>query len=132
MPTADQTVAEILAQQGQGLTPLAARLAAFREEVTATGEKLNALLGLLNDPRYQRHQQRVAGMAQQYQLLALKARNVAAAQALADGSAVRHLRNVQKLNDEYSRLRRETELVARYGERVGRFLARPGVAAAGR
>lgn len=61
-------------------------------------------------------------------------RNKELAAAMADGSFARQAREMAVLTREYERMRREAELVARYGERAGAFLARYGGAlnAAGR
>lgn len=59
-------------------------------------------------------------------------RNRAAAESLADGSLVKQMRAAAVLEDQYVGIRRQAELIARYGERLGRFLGRRDVQIAGR
>jgi hypothetical protein len=125
VPT-NETVVEVVRFTEKGVSDVAARTKAMGNEVDEAVKKQKTLLGLLADPRYAKHQQRVAGMRQQYELMALRARNVAAAAGLADGSTARQIRAVARLNDQYARLQRTAQLTARYGDRLGGFLARYG------
>ena len=122
----NETVVEVVRFTEKGLSEIDARTKAFAGEIDEVAKRQKVLLGVLADPRFQKHQQRIDGMRKQYELMTLRARNVATAQSLADGSAARHLRSVTKLNEQYERMRREVELVAKYGERTGQVLARYG------
>lgn len=122
----NETVVEVVRFQAQGLTEIQTRTKAMGAAVAESATKAEALARLLNDPRYERFARRVEGARKQYELLALGARNAAAAQALADGSAAKHLASVTRLNREYAELQRRTELVAKYGERWGTVAAKYG------
>ncbi len=128
------TVVEIVKFQQQGMTEIQARTKAMGVEIADATTKAETFARLLNDPRYDKFVQRVEGARKQFELLGLKARNVALANSLADGSAVKQLRSTTKLNEQYTRMRRELELSAKYGSTLGKFLARHGdtISAAGR
>ena len=126
MPNVNETVVEIVRFTEKGIDEISAHTKAMTGEINEAQKKAKILAGLMNDPRYARHAQKIETVNRQYELMALRMRNVAAAQGLADGSTVRHQRSVQRLNEQYARTRREVELVAKYGERAGRFLARHG------
>lgn len=119
-----QTVVEIVRFTEQGLSEISARTKVFSQEISEAQKRMKVLSGLMNDPAYAKHAQQLDTVAKQYELTSLKMRNTAAAHALADGSAVKHLRTTAKLDQQYERIRRETELIYKYGERVGRFFSR--------
>lgn len=122
------TLVEVVRFQQDGLTQLAAETKAMGREVDEAAQKQKALAGLLANPVYPKYAQNLDRTRRQMELLNLRTRNTAAAQGLADGSAVRHMRSVEKLNKEYEKTRRVTEYVARYGDRAGRFFERHGAA----
>lgn len=122
----NETVVEVVRFQAQGLTEIQARTKAMGAAIAESATKAETLARLLADRRYEQFARRVEGARKQYELLALGARNAAAAQALADGSAAKHLASVTRLNREYAELQRRTELVAKYGERWGTVAAKYG------
>jgi hypothetical protein len=120
------TFVEIVRFQQSGLTEIQARTKAMGVEIGNASTKAETFARLLNDPRYAAFAKRMDGINKSYELLSLRARNVAATQRLADGSAVAHLRSVSQLNDKYAQMQRRAEAVAKYGERWGGIVAKYG------
>lgn len=125
MPT-NETVVEIVRFTEKGLDEVSAKTKVFGQQIDEASKKQKVLLGLLNDSRYQRHVAQLDAINRQHELGVLKLRNQALAHSIADGSAAKHLRTVTKLNEQHERMRREVELTAKYGEKLGGFLARHG------
>jgi hypothetical protein len=120
------TVVEIVKFQATGLTEIQARTKAMGVTIAGVTTRAETLARLLNDPRYEKFVKRVGDAQRQYDLLTLKARNMAAAQSLADGSMARQIRSVKQLNDQYTQIQRKGELIAKYGERWGSIIHRYG------
>src|SRR5262245_15744174 len=112
----NETVIEVVKFVQKGLPEITAQTKAYSGEVKDATTKLKVMAGLLNDPRFARHQKLMGQVADATERTALSMRNQALAARLADGSEVRRLRSVQRLNAEYARMQRVTEFTARYGE----------------
>jgi hypothetical protein len=119
-------VVEIVRFKASGIDEVVARTKVMRDEAQRANETYQVTNRLLNDPAYQRHAKMMAAYARNSELVALRTRNAALAQAAADGSAARQLRTVSKLNAEHAKTQRYIQLTARYGDRLGGFLARYG------
>jgi hypothetical protein len=130
MPT-NETVVEVVRFTEKGISEVTARTKVMGNQIDEATKRQKILLGLLNDSRYSGHVQKLDTINKGYELMGLKLRNVAMAHSLADGSAARQMRSVEKLNQQYERMRREAELIAKYGETTGRFLSRHGAALSG-
>lgn len=122
----NETLVEVVRFQAAGLTEIQARTKAMGTQIAEATTKSETLARLLGDNRWTKFAQRVEGARKQYELLSLSARNAAAAQGLADGTAARHLRSVTALNAEYAQIQRRTEMIAKYGERWGGLMAKYG------
>lgn len=122
------TVVEVIKFTSQGVPEIVAQTKVMARETQSVTQRYTTLLGLVNNPAFVKHAAWLERMARSHELISMRLRNQAYAQRVADGSAARQMRAAQQLNAEYARMQRRVELTARYGERLGGFLATHGAA----
>lgn len=123
----NSTIVEVIKFRADGLTQLAAETKAMGRAVDDATAKQKAMAGLLANPVYSKYAAGLERANRAFEVMSARARNVSYAHGLADGSVVRHLSSLQKLNAEYAKMRREAEAAAKYGTGWGgRFMAKYG------
>lgn len=130
MPTNEQVI-EIVRFTQTGVDAVTAGVKVLGDQIKATGDKQKTLSELMGSSRFRLREQQLDAMNKKYELMSLRMRGVAAAAALADGSAVKHLRSVAALNRGLADTQRRTEMAAKYGERWGAIMHRYGGALSG-
>lgn len=122
----NETLVEIVRFTSKGVSQVVAETKAMGKESQETHQQYKTLVSLLQNPAWDKHTRSVSKLRDAHEQLALKARNTALAQRLGDGSAVKQLQTVTRLNKQYADMQRRVELTARYGERLGRFMHKYG------
>src|SRR4051812_43832600 len=115
----NETVVEVVRFTESGLDELTARTRTYAEQVDEATRRTHVLAGAVNDPAFLRHTQQLAQVNRQYDLLAMKARNVTLRADLQSGAFYRNAVAVAHLNKEHKALQKEAgllTLVAEHGK----------------
>jgi hypothetical protein len=120
MANANESMVELVTFRASGLEEINSRLKAFQKETEEAQRRQKALMGLMNDPKYQQHAQKIATINRQTELMALKLRNVQLAADVASGALGRHTAATAKLNAEHAKLQKQANLQALIAEH-GKF-----------
>jgi hypothetical protein len=96
----NETLVEVVRFQASGIDEITARLKVFAQQTDEAQRRQKALMGLMNDPKYQQHAQKIATINRQTELMALKLRNAQQAHDLASGAALAHAKSVAALSRE--------------------------------